>query len=97
LAGVGIEIARTDDGRIMASDVEANAPAAKGGVQPCDIFVEVNGVKFNNPDDTPDDVAVNLRGLVGQRHYGTKWQDSRLHFDARAHQDYICQELRNES
>jgi carboxyl-terminal processing protease len=48
----------------MASDVEANVPASKGGVQPGDIFVEV---KFNNLDDTPDDVAVDLRGPVGSK------------------------------
>ena len=46
----------------MASDVEPNSPAARGGLQRNDVFVEVDGVKFDDGKATPDDVAVVVRG-----------------------------------
>ena len=66
LAGVGIEIATSKDGRVMASDVEPNSPALRGGVQPKDVFVEVDGTKFDTTS-TPDDVALKLRGPEGSK------------------------------
>ena len=56
LAGVGVEISTNPDGRIIASDVEANSPAANGGIKPRDIFVEVDDFRFDDKA-TPDDVA----------------------------------------
>jgi carboxyl-terminal processing protease len=44
LAGVGIEISTNKEGRVMASDVEDTGPAKKGGIQPNDVFVEVDGM-----------------------------------------------------
>jgi carboxyl-terminal processing protease len=66
LAGVGVEIATNKDGRIMASDVEPNSPAVAAGILPKDVFVEVNGARFD-ATSTPDDVALNLRGPVGSK------------------------------
>ena len=64
-AGVGIEIAR-DDTALLAADVEASSPAAAAGIQPGDVFVQVDGYTFTDKD-TPDDVAVRLRGPVGSK------------------------------
>ena len=66
LAGVGVEIATNKDGRIMASDIEPNSPASSAGMMPKDIFVEVDGARFDTTS-TPDDVAVKLRGPVGSK------------------------------
>lgn len=66
VAGVGIEIS-TKDGHVVASDVEDTGPAKKGGVQTNDIFVEVDGTRFDNDKATPDDVAVRLRGPEGSK------------------------------
>lgn len=66
LAGVGVEISTNPDGRIIASDVEANSPAANGGIKPRDIFVEVDGFRFDDKA-TPDDVASKLRGPVDSK------------------------------
>lgn len=67
LAGVGIEISvNKQDQRVMASDVEPNSPAAAAGIQSNDIFLEVDGAKFDSTS-TPDDVAVKLRGPPGSR------------------------------
>lgn len=66
LAGVGIEISVNQDGRVIASDVEDKSPAKSGGIQPNDVFVEVDGTKFER-GATPDDVALKLRGPEGSK------------------------------
>ena len=67
LAGVGIEISTNKQGNIIASDVEANSPASQGGIQPNDVFVEVDGTRFDDGKSTPDDVALKLRGPKGSK------------------------------
>lgn len=66
LAGVGIEISVNKEGKVMASDVEDNSPAKNGGIRPNDIFLEVDGTKFDSKA-TPDDVALKLRGPEGSK------------------------------
>ena len=41
--------------RVVASDVEPNGPAARGGLQRDDVFLEVDGVRFDDGKATPDD------------------------------------------
>lgn len=53
--------------RVVASDVEPNGPAAKGGLQRDDVFLEVDGVRFDDGKATPDDVAVVVRGPEGSK------------------------------
>eukprot|EP00797_Seminavis_robusta_P020876 Sro3214_g345410.2 (385) ;mRNA; r:2331-3485 len=68
LAGVGIELSRNKEGRVIASDVEPNSPAAKAGILPNMVFEAVDGVPFeSNKDVTPDDVASLLRGPPGTK------------------------------
>ena len=68
LAGVGIEIATNKEGKIYASDVEESAPASRGGIQPGDVFLEVDGTRFDDDKkSTPDDVALKLRGPKGTK------------------------------
>mmetsp|Transcript_56239 Transcript_56239/g.119590 ORF Transcript_56239/g.119590 Transcript_56239/m.119590 type:complete len:492 (-) Transcript_56239:57-1532(-) len=68
VCGVGVELALGKDGNmVIASDVEPNGPAAKGGLKPNDVFVEVDGVRFDDGKATPDDVAVVIRGLQGSK------------------------------
>ena len=66
LAGVGVEISANKQGQIIASDVEPNSPAQKGGILPNDEFVEVDGTRFDSRS-TPDDVALKLRGPEGSK------------------------------
>ena len=66
LAGVGIELSVNKQGQVMASDVEAKSPAAKAGIQPDDVFLEVDGVVFDTTA-TPDSVATRLRGPPGSK------------------------------
>lgn len=66
LAGVGVEIATNKEGRVYASDIEANSPASEAGIQAGDLFLEVDGQKFDDKS-TPDDVALKLRGPEGSR------------------------------
>ena len=66
LAGVGVEIATNKDGRVYASDTEANSPARAAGIQVGDIFLEADGQKFDETS-TPDDVALKLRGPEGSK------------------------------
>lgn len=66
LAGVGVEIGVDKRGRVYASDVEVDAPARAAGVRVGDVFVEVDGQRFD-ADSTPDDVALRLRGPQGSR------------------------------
>lgn len=40
---------------------------SKGGIKKNDIFLEVDGVRFDDGKSTPDDVASKLRGPVGSR------------------------------
>lgn len=74
LAGIGVEIgqtsAKTSDGttvpqRVQANDVEENSPAKKGGIQPLDVFIEVDGVNVEKA--TPDEVAQLVRGPIGSK------------------------------
>jgi len=70
LAGVGIEISQDPaTGRIFASDVQDHSPALAAGIRPGDVFVQVDGTDFLPKENavntnTPDDVAVRLRGPV---------------------------------
>lgn len=66
LAGIGVEIATNKDKFPIVSDVEPNSPAQKAGLLPNDVFVESDGVKFDQTT-TPDDVALKLRGPQGSR------------------------------
>lgn len=66
LAGVGVEISTNKEGRVIASDVEPTSPAKEAGIEPKDIFVEVDGSKFD-ATSTPDDVAIRLRGPEGSK------------------------------
>jgi carboxyl-terminal processing protease len=66
-AGIGTEISVNADHRIIVSDVEPNSPAQRGGIQPNDVFLQVDGTKFDQPDNTPDDVAMKLRGPEGSK------------------------------
>jgi carboxyl-terminal processing protease len=68
LVGVGVELSTTKDkSRVVAADVEANSPASKGGIQPRDVFLEVDGTRFDDGTATPDDVASKLRGPEGSK------------------------------
>jgi carboxyl-terminal processing protease len=69
LAGVGIELSPAKDGRVVASDVEDRSPAQGAGIQVGDVFVEVDGTPFppGDPNTTPDDVALKLRGPEGSK------------------------------
>ena len=72
LAGVGIEISVNAEGKVIASDVEDQSPAQAGGIRPGDVFLEVDGTKFDGSDGgaaapTPDDVALKLRGPKGSK------------------------------
>ena len=48
------------------SDVEENSPAKNAGIKPNDVFLEVDGIKFND-QSTPDEVASVMRGPKGSR------------------------------
>jgi carboxyl-terminal processing protease len=73
LVGVGVELASTTTStttaqRIVVADVEPNGPADKGGLRPGDVFLEVDGTKFDyNNAITPDDVANVVRGPLGSK------------------------------
>lgn len=69
LAGIGVEISPTPDGQaIMAADVEENSPAKLGGINPRDIFLEVDGYKFAKDGSAlPDNVAERVRGPIGSK------------------------------
>jgi len=70
LAGIGVELSYADPikmDRVIAADIEPNSPASNGGLQPKDIFLEVNGVRMDDGKTTPDDVASQLRGREGTK------------------------------
>lgn len=68
LAGVGVEIGiNKDNGKVYIADVEPSSPASSGGMKKNDVFLEVDGVRFDDGKSTPDDVAAKLRGPVGSR------------------------------
>lgn len=83
LVGVGVELASTAPTtssstntatttaqllRIVVADVEPNGPADKGGLRPGDVFLEVDGTKFDYSNIiTPDDVANVVRGPLGSK------------------------------
>jgi len=67
LAGVGVEISTTADGKkVIAADVEENSPASRAGIQPNDVFLQVGGYVLTE-SSTPDDVASRLRGPAGSK------------------------------
>jgi len=68
LAGVGVEISVNKQGSVVAADVEPSGPAKAGGIQPLDVFLEVDGTRFDDGGkSTPDDVAIKLRGPEGSK------------------------------
>jgi carboxyl-terminal processing protease len=68
LYGVGVELALSKDGdRVVAADVEPTGPAMRGGLRPGDVFLEVDGVRFDDGKATPDDVALVVRGPEGSK------------------------------
>jgi carboxyl-terminal processing protease len=66
LAGVGVEISVNSKGQVIVSDVEPKSPALASGLQAGDVFVEVDGTRFDSAA-TPDDVALKLRGPKGSK------------------------------
>ena len=66
LAGVGVEISVNSKGQVIVSDVEPKSPAQASGLQSGDVFVEVDGTRFDM-SATPDDVALKLRGPKGSK------------------------------
>ena len=62
--GIGITVERTDDKRILIRAVQDGSPAGKGGVQPGDQIVAVDGDSMI--EKTLGDVVHKLRGSVGQ-------------------------------
>jgi carboxyl-terminal processing protease len=62
--GIGITVERTDDKKIVIRAVQEGSPAAKGGVQPGDQIVAVDGDSMI--EKTLADVVHKLRGSVGQ-------------------------------
>jgi carboxyl-terminal processing protease len=69
LAGVGVEITSDKEtGKILVADTEPSSPASRGGIRKGDVFIEVDGARFDdNGKSTPDDVASKLRGPEGSR------------------------------
>ncbi|KAL7461641.1 hypothetical protein ACHAXS_002056 [Conticribra weissflogii] len=72
VCGVGVELepatkTNREGNRVVAGDVEASGPAFMAGVRPGDVFVEADGVRFDDGGATPDDVAVVLRGREGSK------------------------------
>lgn len=71
LAGIGVELGNvpgmSEDGqkRVQANDVEEKSPAQLAGIQPLDMFVEVDG--RNVRSSSPDEVAQLVRGPVGSK------------------------------
>ena len=55
--GVGVELAQ-DTEKVIAADVEPGGPAAMGGLKPNDVFVEVDGVRFDDGKATPGKYVV---------------------------------------
>jgi carboxyl-terminal processing protease len=62
--GIGITVERTDDRKIVIRAVQDGSPAFKGGVQPGDQIVAVDGDSMI--EKTLGDVVHKLRGSVGQ-------------------------------
>jgi carboxyl-terminal processing protease len=62
--GIGITVERTDDRRIVIRAVQDGSPAFKGGIQPGDQIIAVEGESMI--DKTLGDVVHKLRGNVGQ-------------------------------
>jgi hypothetical protein len=69
LAGVGVEITSDKEtGKVLVADTEPSSPASRGGIRKGDVFIEVDGARFDdNGKSTPDDVASKLRGPEGSR------------------------------
>lgn len=71
LAGIGVEIGTAPatntgaNGRVQANDVEEKSPAQIAGIQPLDIFLQVDGI--NVEQSTPDEVAQLVRGPIGTK------------------------------
>lgn len=67
LAGVGVEISTDSKGNVIVADTEPSSPASNAGIKKNDIFIEVDGERFNDGKSTPDDVAARLRGPEGSK------------------------------
>jgi carboxyl-terminal processing protease len=61
--GIGITVERADDKRILIRAVQAGSPAAKGGVQPGDQILAIDGESMI--DRSLNDVVSRQRGAVG--------------------------------
>jgi len=61
-AGIGAQV-QTSGGRIVLADVTGGGPAARAGLAPGDVLVEVNGLPIHGR--TPDEVLEALRGQPG--------------------------------
>jgi S1-C subfamily serine protease len=56
-----------DGNKVIASNVDSTGPAMRRGMQPGDIFVEVDGVQFDDGRETPNKLALFERGWQGSR------------------------------
>jgi len=70
LAGIGVELGYTpgtadESTRVQANDVEEKSPAQIAGIQPLDVFKEVDGKNVERA--SPDEVAQLARGPVGSK------------------------------
>jgi C-terminal processing protease CtpA/Prc len=52
---------------VIVADVKPTGPVMRGGLQPGDVLVEVNGVRFSNRRATPDELALVMHGPQGSR------------------------------
>jgi len=68
LAGVGVEISTDKEANtVIVADTEPISPAFRGGIRKNDVFLEVDGTRFDDGKGTPDEVASKLRGPEGSK------------------------------
>ncbi len=53
--------------RVIVAGVESTELAMRGGLQPGEVFVEINGVRFNDGRETPNKLALLVCGQQGSR------------------------------
>ena len=64
--GINLSLSTSKNNRVGVDSVEPNGPAAKAGLQPGDIIIEVDKKRFDDGKVyLPDDVAVVIRGPEG--------------------------------